>query len=70
MAERTIRTLKEYLRVHCNAHRDDWPELLPLFVATVNMAQPERLCGATPMQLAFGVTRDVPFALAEGTAGD
>lgn len=50
LAERTVRSLKEYLRTLCNAHRDDWPELLPLFVATHNMTHQDRLVGATPQQ--------------------
>lgn len=29
VAERVIRTLKEYIRVCCNNHRDDWMDLLP-----------------------------------------
>lgn len=38
-------------------------------MATHNATHQDRLSGSTPQQLAFGVTRDVPFALRGPTSG-
>lgn len=53
LAERTIRTVREYLRAVGDAHKSDWADLVPAMQHALNTA-PSAAVGSAPAQILLG----------------